>query len=266
MTRIRARAPLPGRHLRAARPVLEAPLMHILIGAAVGAVFAVGMTVAMSLLGGRKPVWKHVALAALGGAVSGAVASATLGAGGFAAASLGRQVVGFGLGGAVGGATERVVENAVDGQPLHEGVGRATAIGGATGLISLGVTRATPVVTKALPFRLPRVGAPVVDETLGAARPLVNRVLTAPTPGTGSGVRRGLEARREALERDWVTIDLPLGAPASGASQDVSATAPTPAARSASPAPSASLAPPGEAAPADALAPTPGITGALAGF
>lgn len=168
--------------------------MHVLIGALVGAAFAVVVTVGMSLLAGKKPRWKHVALAALGGAVAGAVASATLGAGGLAATTLGRQAVGFGLGGAAGGASERVAENALEGRPLHQGVGRATVVGGASGVVSLGVTRAGGA---ALSRVLPRSTSPAA--TSGISRSLVREVMTAPTPGTGAGFLRGLDARRDAL-------------------------------------------------------------------
>jgi hypothetical protein len=169
--------------------------MHVLIGALVGAGFAVLLTVGMSLLAGRRPSWKHVALAALGGAVAGAVASATLGAGGLAGTTLARQAVGFGLGGAAGGAGEQVAENALDGRPLGEGVARSTLVGGGAGLVSLGVTRAGgAVVSRVLP-PAPASASPA----LGTSRSLLRTVMTAPTPGSGAGVRRGLEAREEAL-------------------------------------------------------------------
>lgn len=227
-------------------------IMHILIGALVGAVFAVGMTVGMSLLTGRKPVWKHVALAALGGAVSGAIASATLGAGGFAAAGLGRQVVGMGLGGAVGGATERVAENAVEGKPLEEGVVRSTVVGAGAGVVSLGVTRGSGLVLARVAPRAV-AAAPV---TASGARGFVARVMAAPTPGTGRGFLRGLEARREANEHATVTIDLPLGS-------DVPTDQATGSA--AAPAGTTSPAQADEEGPARIRAPTPGMRGALAG-
>lgn len=170
--------------------------MHILIGALVGAVFAVGMMVGMSLLTGRKPIWKHVALAALGGAVGGAVASATLGAGGFAGAALGRQVVGMGLGGATGGASERVAENLVDGRPVHEGLARSTAVGGVTGVVGLGVTRTNGAVLARL---FPNLAASPAVST--GVRGFIRRAMASPTPGTGRGFLRGLESRREACER-----------------------------------------------------------------
>lgn len=180
--------------------------MHILFGAVVGAVFAVVMTAGIALLQGKKPNWKHVALAALGGAVAGAVASATLGAGSFAAAGLGRQVVGFGLGGAAGGATEQVGENAFEGRPLHENVGTATVVGAATGVASLGATHAgTAITSRVLPRVLPNLTARVTSGVNGVAEAtptLLRRVMAAPTPGTGSGIRRGLDDYFEGLRDD----------------------------------------------------------------
>ncbi len=224
--------------------------MHILIGAIVGAVFAVGTTVGMALIMGRKPVWKHVALAALGGAVGGAVASATLGAGGFAAASLGRQVVGMGMGGAMGGASERVAENIVEDRPLHEGVARSTIVGAGTGVVSLGMTRASGA---AIARFAPRLAAAPVAAT--GPRGVFTRIMAAPTPGTGRGFLRGLEARREANE--MITIDLPLGPPSSAAIEpDAVAVAPAPAPLDVAPITD-------QDGPERVRAPTPGLTGAL---
>lgn len=180
--------------------------MHILFGAVVGALFAVAMTAGIALIQGKKPNWKHVALAALGGAVAGAVASATLGAGSFAAAGLGRQVVGFGLGGAAGGATEQVGENAFEGRPLHENLGTATLVGGATGVVSLGATHAGSALTsRVLPRVLPGLTARVTSGVDGVAKvtpSLLRRAMAAPTPGTGAGVRRGLDDYFEGLRDD----------------------------------------------------------------
>lgn len=232
--------------------------MHILVGALVGAVFAIGMTVGMSLLTGKRPVWKHVALAALGGAIGGAVASATLGAGGFAAAGLGRQVVGMGLGGATGGASERVAENVVEDRPLHEGVARSTAVGAATGVVSLGMTRASGA---AIARFVPRA-APAV--TAAGHRGVFARIMAAPTPGTGRGFLRGLESRRETNERARVTadldlpeLDLPLGEDAADSDQATWSDQ-TPSSRGA---PASQE----DVGPARARAPARGVVGALGG-
>lgn len=199
--------------------------MHILIGALVGAAFAVAVTVGMSLVTGRKPNWKHVALAALGGAVSGAIASATLGAGGLATATLGRQAVGFGVGGAVGGASERVAENALEGRHLEDGVVEATAIGGASGLVSLGVTRGGREVATRF---FPRTGA---GDVTGASRNVWKEIMTAPTPGTGSGFLRGMDQRRDALAAEAQATQ-PAAPPVQQAAP-VQAEPPRPAARGA---------------------------------
>lgn len=213
--------------------------MHILIGAVVGAVFAVAVTVGMSLLTGRKPVLKTVLLAALGGAVSGAVASATLGVGGVAAATTGRQVVAFAAGGAVGGGTERAAKNAVEGRPVHEDVLKASLVGGAAGTISLGTTRvSSAVMTKVF-------GPASVNAANAAARPtLLRRAIEAPTPGTGSGLVNFVDDRLENLiARDWIaSAPTPRPGP-----RPATAPAPTPA---------------GEQVPATK---TPGMTGLLGG-
>lgn len=174
--------------------------MHLLIGALAGALFAAGLTLAMSLLSGRKPDWKHVGLAALGGAVAGFVGAATLGAGGMATATLGRQAVAFGLGGAAGGASEQVADNAIEGRPLERGVARATVVGGAAGVVTLGASRAT---TAAIGRVAPRLAARVAPGTTpDLSKPslpsLPVRLITAPTPGTGRGWVRSWQDRCEA--------------------------------------------------------------------
>lgn len=231
--------------------------MHILFGAVVGALFAVAMTVGMSLVMGKKPNWKHVALAALGGAVAGAVASATLGAGSFAAAGIGRQVVGFGLGGAAGGASEQVGENVFDGRPLHEGVGRATVIGGATGVVSLGATHAGSALTsKVLPRVLPGVAARLsagVDDVAAVTPSLLRRVMAASTPGTGGGFRRGLDAEFDN-DRPPAVPDAEAPFEPALAPGDATTVAPAPAPLQV-PAPAA--------APARPRPTTPGFAGAL---
>jgi hypothetical protein len=190
--------------------VLDVRLMHVLIGALVGAVFAVGLTVVMGLVTGRRPTWKSIGLAALGGAVSGGIASATLGAGGLAGAPMGRQLVGFGLGGAVGGGTERAAENVVEHRPVTKGVATATVIGGASGLVSLGVTRTgSSLLARVRPTSVPTtsIRARLLPASL-LGKDTLRRIVEAPTPGTGSGAlqywRRWRDhlRERERFERE----------------------------------------------------------------
>lgn len=182
--------------------------MHLLLGAVVGAVFAAVLTAGMSLLSGRRPSWKQVGLAALGGAVAGFVGAATLGVGGMATATLGRQVVAFAAGGAAGGAAEQVAENAATRRPLHEGVVTATAVGAGAGVATLGMSRgASAVLTRVAPRLAPGLARPVALETdASAAVSLPVRIITAPTPGTGRGWVRAWEDRVEAMKRRTETV------------------------------------------------------------
>lgn len=216
--------------------------MHILIGALVGAAFAVAITVGMSYLAGKKPVLKHVLLAALGGAISGGIASATLGAGGVAGATLTRQAVAFAAGGAAGGGGERIARNAVDRKPLHEDVAISTAVGAGAGLVSLGASRASSAVMhKVLGPSAAAASDRLVHPTL------LRRIAEAPTPGTGSGFVSFFDDRlKEVMARDWIDSPTPQPAPA-----------PPPAPSTDEP----SYLQPTQPAPAK----TPGLSGALGG-
>jgi len=158
--------------------------MHILIGALVGAAFALALVAGAALLTRKKPTLTQVLLAGLGGAVAGAVCSATLGASGLLGATTARQVVAFGVGGASGGSAEQVADNLVEGRDVGEGVLRSAGVGAATGVVSLGTLRGTRHV-------LTRV-APALVSTNGGGN-LATRLLTAPVPGTGTGLLRALE-------------------------------------------------------------------------
>ena len=183
--------------------------MHLLIGALAGALFAAVVTVGFSLIQGRKPDWKQVGLAALGGAVAGFVGAATLGVGGLAAATTTRGAVSFALGGAAGGASERVAENAIDGRALHEGVGSATAVGAVAGLATFGVSKGFERIVPAVVSKVPALARFTPGEA--PANPsFVRRLWDAPTPGTGGGWVRAWRERmghqrelREERARRW---------------------------------------------------------------
>lgn len=163
--------------------------MHILIGAIVGATFAVVLVAGAALITGKKPTLKNLALAALGGAVAGAVTSATLGAGGVVGAGAVKQVVAFSAGGAAGGVSERVADNGLEDRALHDGVVKSAGVGAAAGLISLGTMRGTRhVIGKVSPRLLMSPGG---NMNFGM------RLLTAPVPGTGAGLVRLHEERKK---------------------------------------------------------------------
>jgi hypothetical protein len=177
-------------------PWAKAGIMHLLFGALAGALFAAVVTVGFSLLQGRKPDWKQVGLAALGGAVAGFVGAATLGVGGLATATAGRGAMSFALGGAAGGASERVAENAIDGRALHEGVGSATAVGAVAGLATFGVSKGFERIVPAVVSKVPALARFTPGEA--PANPsIIRRLWDAPTPGTGGGWVR---AWRERLD------------------------------------------------------------------
>ncbi len=168
--------------------------MHLLIGALAGALFAAVVTVGFSLLQGRKPDWKQVGLAALGGAVAGFVGAATLGVGGLAAATTTRGAMSFALGGAAGGASERVAENAIEGRALHEGVGSATAVGAVAGLATFGVSKGFERIVPAVVAKVPALARFTPGEA-PASPSFIRRLWDAPTPGTGGGWVRAWRER-----------------------------------------------------------------------
>ncbi|MBL4848649.1 MAG: hypothetical protein JKY65_24265 [Planctomycetes bacterium] len=176
--------------------------MHILLGTIVGATFAVLTVVAFTVIRGKTPVLRNVLLAALGGAIAGAVTTATLGAGGMATAGIGREVIAFAIGGGSGGVGERVAENALEGQDLTEGVATAAGLGAAVGVLSLGAAKGIQAGgARLLPKRW----------TTGPPKSFLSKILAAKTtgtgstwlsgarvPGTGRGFRKALENERPA--------------------------------------------------------------------
>ncbi len=135
---------------------------------------------------GKTPVAKHVLLAALGGAVAGAVTTATLGAGGTAAAGIGHEVVAFAVGGGSGGAAERLAENALDGRELGEGLASSAAFGAGVGVLSLGAAKGFQAgAARFIPKGWRSTGPP---------KTLLQKLLAAKTTGTGGSWLRGARA------------------------------------------------------------------------
>ncbi len=136
-------------------------MIHVLIGAASGALLAAASSVIISKVMGEPVTWKSVLASAAGGLVAGAVTTATFGAGAPAAVSVARGATAFALGGASGGATGQLTENALEGRPLGEEVLETAAWRGATGLVTFGIGR----------FVL----APVLGRAHGALQRFVDR-------------------------------------------------------------------------------------------
>ena len=170
--------------------------MHVLFGALAGAGFALLAVAAIGLATGKGLSLKSLALAALGGAVAGAITTATLGASSTVGVGVVRQVVSFAAGGAAGGAVERVADNAIEDRPLHDGVVEATAVGGAVGVGSLGASSA-----------LRHVGARVFPAlSRGAPTSTLGKLLGAATPGTGGGLLRGAGSLHGAGTGIWHSL------------------------------------------------------------
>jgi len=105
-----------------------------LLGALLGAAVAVVVTVGVAAFTKRELRLRDVLISAAGGAIGGAVITATLGVGGVTAASTARSLTAFGAGGAVAAGSEQAGHNALDDRPLHAGVAEASLIGGAVGI------------------------------------------------------------------------------------------------------------------------------------
>lgn len=91
-------------------------MIHILVGAALGALAGtVGYVVVGTVLH-RKLTLKGAAAACLGGILGGAVTAATLGVGGFAAATSEEAIIAGALGGSLSGGVERATNDVLIGQ------------------------------------------------------------------------------------------------------------------------------------------------------
>lgn len=201
--------------------------MHILLGTIVGAAFAAGTVVLFALARGKSPVMKHVILAAVGGAVAGAVTTATLGAGGTAAAGLGHEVVAFAVGGGSGGAAEQLAENVMEGRDLADGLAVSAAFGAGVGVVSLGAAKGFQAgVARFVPKRWQSTGPPkTLLQKLMAAKTTGTGgswLRGARAPGTGNGVRRVFEerpARDAAATAEGAEAELPVAIESSVANE-----------------------------------------------
>ncbi|MCA8924607.1 MAG: hypothetical protein KDD82_22535 [Planctomycetes bacterium] len=156
--------------------------MHILIGALVGAAVAVGVTLLLHAITGRRLRLRDVLLSAAGGALGGAVITGTLGVG--AAVGTTRTLGAFGLGGAVASGSEQAGRNVLDERPVLEGVGRASAIGGATGVAFPVVAKGAGKVVQAVARRLDApVSAPVSAATTAAGSTPAGSATAPPSRG-----------------------------------------------------------------------------------
>ncbi|MEZ0230582.1 MAG: hypothetical protein ACAI25_18315 [Planctomycetota bacterium] len=126
--------------------------MHILLGGLFGLLCGVIGTVIVSVATGRPVTLRSLAAGAIGGLVGGLITAATLGAGGFVAATSARAATSFVAGGAGGASAAKVYDNAVEDRPILEGVPEAAGIGAVAGLASYGGSVVLePIVRRALP-------------------------------------------------------------------------------------------------------------------
>lgn len=97
-------------------------MIHIFIGAGLGAVLGAASVIILAKATGRPIRWKSVVANAVGGAVGGAITAATLGVGGAAGVGVARTVGGFAVGGFGGGVALQGTDNALEGRPITEDV------------------------------------------------------------------------------------------------------------------------------------------------
>ncbi len=108
-------------------------MIHILIGAAIGTIAGSVGYVIVGAIRRRPLTLKGLFASALGGCLGGAVTAATLGTGGFAAASAEGAVIAGALGGSVGGATERTTNDLLAGTRPGVDVLESAAVSAAAG-------------------------------------------------------------------------------------------------------------------------------------
>jgi hypothetical protein len=162
-------------------------MIHILAGAAIGALMAAVGLIAFDLVLRRRFGWRQVVAAGVGGAVAGLITTATFGAGGLAAASMARAATGLIASGAAGGAATRLTQNELEHKPLAQGVAGSAVIGAAGNVVSGGIMKygIGPIVLRTFPRLAPVLGlgaAPRRAPTAAAAAPaaVVVRATTAP--------------------------------------------------------------------------------------
>lgn len=109
-------------------------MIHILVGAGIGALVGLASYVVVGKLTHQRLSWHAAIAAVLAGAVGGGVTAATLGAGGVAAATFGRTLGAASLGGFAGGATNRTTDDVLTHRTPGKDVLQSAAVGAATGV------------------------------------------------------------------------------------------------------------------------------------
>lgn len=145
-------------------------MLHVIVGAALGAVLGAAGCALSSALRGKPIDWRSVGAAALGGAVAGGVTALTCGAGLLAGTAVARTG-GVVLAGAGGGFSEQATDNLLHGRRLGERLGRSTAEGAALGAAgALARVAARPVASLVRRGDLRRLPGALRSSTHPAAR------------------------------------------------------------------------------------------------
>jgi hypothetical protein len=176
--------------------------VHILIAALIGVVVSVGITLVVDAIRGKKPTGKELLASAVGGLIGGAITAATLGTGGFAAATIARGVTASIAGGAAGGGSGQIAANVTEGRPVLQNVPEATAIGGVLGGGLYGAGRAAaPVLGRVFsnPAAARAVEPVPVDAAPSVAPGVESTASSGGIPTGGRGIRGALlgEGERE---------------------------------------------------------------------
>lgn len=124
-------------------------MIHVLIGAGIGAVLGAASVIILAKATGRPINWKSVVANALGGAAGGAITAATFGAGSIASVGIARTVGGYAAGGFAGGVVTRISDNGMEGRPLDDGVLEAAVDCTLTSVVAGGAGKALTPLARA---------------------------------------------------------------------------------------------------------------------
>lgn len=136
-------------------------MIHVLIGAVGGAVISTVATATVMIVQGRRPTWNDLTVAAIGGALGGAVTAATLGLGSAATVTTTQGLLAFSTGGAVGAGSSQISENIFENRPVQEDVLESTLVGGVAGAVTFGASKVFAPIAQKLAPRANRVLDPI---------------------------------------------------------------------------------------------------------
>lgn len=151
-------------------------MFHIIIGTIGGAVISTVATATVMAIQGRRPTWQDLAVAAIGGALGGAVTAATLGLGSAATVTTTQGLLAFSSGGAVGAGTSQISENIFEDRPFHEDVLESTVLGGVAGAATYGSSKAIAPIARKF--------APQANKVLSPIKKPLSRFIPKTSPRT----------------------------------------------------------------------------------